>query len=264
MINFLHNFIPQPIIFNFGIVKIYWYGIFIVLGILAGLFVVLKLAKKNKIDSEEVYNLGFYLIIFSLIGARVYAIFLDLPYYLKNPAEIIAVWHGGLAIHGAIIGGVLTLLFYSYKKRQQFWLWADIIAPAIALGQAIGRWGNYFNQELFGTPTNLPWGIPIAFPNRPAQYLNEKYFHPTFFYESILNLLNFSILIFLWKKGFRKQGIILGIYLINYSIIRILMESLRTDTAPELLGIRWPIWASLVLVILGVFLVFRKNLKDLT
>jgi len=261
MINFLHNFSPQAVLFDFGWFKIYWYGVFIVLGIIAGLNVVLRLAKKNQINSEEVYNLGFYLIIFSLIGARIYAVFLDLPYYLQNPEEIIAVWHGGLAIHGGILGGALTLIIYSYKKNQSFWKWADIIAPAIALGQTIGRFGNYFNQELFGTPTSLPWGIPIDLPNRPLSYLSARYFHPTFLYESILNLVNFLILIFVWERGVKKSGIIFGIYLINYSIIRILMEFLRTDKAPELLGIRWPVLMSLGLIIFGLTLVFKRKIK---
>src|SRR3989344_5032392 len=217
MINFLHNFLPEPILFQFGFIRVYWYGALMVLAILVGLTLALKLAKIKKIVSDEVYNLGFYLIIFSLLGARIYSVFLDLPFYLKNPYEIIAVWHGGLAIHGAIIGGVLTLLIYSWRKKQSFWSWVDLFAVVLPLGQAIGRWGNYFNQELFGLPTNLPWGIPIALQNRPAQYLSSTYFHPTFLYESILNLINFSILLFLFYKlkaiSYKFQnGIIFFVY----------------------------------------------------
>ena len=177
MLNFLHNFLPDPILFHWGFLTVHWYGVLVVAGIIAGLLLVLRLAKQFNIKSDEVYDLAFYLIIFSLLGARLYAVLLEWPYYLKNPGEIIAVWHGGLAIHGAIIGGLLTLVVYcrlaslrgrSGRKKQNFWQWADLIAVAIPLGQAIGRWGNYFNQELFGRPTSLPWGIPILRQNRPV------------------------------------------------------------------------------------------------
>ena len=115
MLNYLHNFLPQPILFQWGFLTVYWYGLFVVSGIVAGLVVVLRLAKRQGISSDEVYNLGFYLVIFSLLGARLYSVLLDLPYYLANPFEIVAVWHGGLAIHGGIIGGAITLLIYSWK-----------------------------------------------------------------------------------------------------------------------------------------------------
>ncbi|OGY45279.1 MAG: prolipoprotein diacylglyceryl transferase [Candidatus Buchananbacteria bacterium RIFCSPHIGHO2_01_FULL_39_14] len=283
MFNFLQTYLPQPILFQFGFIRVYWYGLFIVLGTLAGLMVVLKLAARKKIPSDEIYNLGFYLIIFSLIGARIYSIFLDLPYYLQNPFEIVAVWHGGLAIHGAIIGGVLTLLIYCWRKKYSFWLWADILAVALPLGQGFGRWGNYFNQELFGKPTDLPWGIPIALENRPIEYLSYQYFHPTFIYESILNLLNFLILLFLFHFFYRhpgldsgsqakempKQirhdnlaGVIFLIYLINYSFIRILMEFLRTDPAPLIYGFRLPVIVSGVIIVLSLIILIIKSTKS--
>jgi len=297
MINFLHNYLPEPILFQFGFIRIYWYGFFIVFSLLAALAIVLFLAKKQKIKSDEVYDLGFYLIIFGLLGARIYAIFLDLEFYLKNPFEIIAVWHGGLAIHGAIIGGLLTLLIYTRPlpgpppqggreiiargegRKRGFFLWADLLVPAIALAQAIGRWGNYFNQEVFGKPTDLPWGIPINFSNRPLEYLNFQYFHPTFLYESLLDLLNFIILLFLillrthnleLKAASSKfqvmssklsDGTIFLIYLINYSLIRIGMEFLRIDQTPIFFGIRLPILVSGGIIILSLGFLIKRNFK---
>jgi len=252
MLNFLHNYSPQPILFQIDWLKIHWYGIFIVLGVSAGLLVILKLSKKFNISSDEVYDLVFYLTIFGLLGGRIYAVFLDWPFYLNNPFEIIAVWHGGLAIHGALIAGVFTLIIYCRRKKQLFWQLADMLAPAVALGQSIGRWGNYFNQELFGRPTDLPWGIPINFTNRPMQYLSSQYFHPTFLYESSLNLLNFLILIFLFlklKPANRQPGLIFLVYLINYSLIRILMEFVRVDSTPVVLGLRLPVLASLLILV---------------
>ena len=123
MITFLHNYLPQPILFKLGFIEVHWYGLLVVLGIIGALSAVLFLARKQNITSDEVINLGFYAIISGLLGARIYAVFLDLPYYLNNPWEIPAVWHGGLAIHGAIIGGGLAILIYAIKKKQSVWLW---------------------------------------------------------------------------------------------------------------------------------------------
>lgn len=261
MFNLLHNFIPNPILFSYGFITINWYGVFVVSGIIAGLAVVLKLAKRYEISSDEVYNLGFYVIIFGLIGARVYSVFLDWPYYLANPGQIIAVWNGGLAIQGAIVGGVLAAIIYLRKKGQSFWHWADFIAPAIPLGQAFGRWGNYFNQEIFGRPTDLPWGIPIEIQNRPAQFLGFEFFHPTFLYESVLNLFNFFVLLFLLRKfaGQWTKGTIFLIYIINYSVIRILMEFLRTDSVPEIFGVRVTLVVSVVMLVAGLALLFYRS-----
>jgi len=270
MIDFLHTFNPQPILFQLGWLKVHWYGVFVVLGIVAGLLVALKLAQRQGIKTDEVYNLGFYLIIFSLIGARLYAVFLDLGFYLQNPFEIIAVWRGGLAIHGAIIGGIVTLLIYCWRNRQSFWQLADIIAPAIALGQAFGRWGNYFNQEIFGKPTDLPWGIPIDFINRPMEYLGSQYFQPTFFYESLLDLFNFAVLLILsvrlanknYELRIKNQGIIFLIYLVNYSLIRIGMEFLRLDPTPDIFGLRLPILVSLIVICVSIGLIVYKISKS--
>ena len=237
------------------------------LGMVAGLWVTLSLAKRYGIAEDEVYNLGFYTIIFSLVGARLFSVFLDWSFYLQHPEQIIAVWNGGLAIHGAIIGGAATFLVYAYRQQQSFWRWADLTVPGLALGQAFGRWGNYFNQEIFGRPTDLPWGIPIELANRPVQYLTAAHFHPTFLYESILNVINFLILYTLHKK-FKIQnskfkiGIIFAVYLVNYSIIRAAMEMLRTDPVPIMLGLRTTLWWTLIALVIGVVvLVLRLNKK---
>jgi phosphatidylglycerol:prolipoprotein diacylglycerol transferase len=145
-----------------------------------------------------------------------------------------------------------------------FWQWADLIAPGLALGQAIGRWGNYFNQENFGWPTNLPWGIPIDVINRPLAYLNFQYFQPTFLYESGLDVVNFGVLVglFWWIKNREQKsenrnqskgiGLIFLVYLVNYSLIRIGMEFLRVDVTPMVWGVRWPIWVSGAVAILAL------------
>lgn len=267
MINFLHNFLPQPISLHFWFITIYWYGIFIVSGILAAIFITIQLAKKIKIKSDDVFDLGFYVVIAGVIGARLYAIFLDWPYYLNNPGEMIAVWHGGLAIHGAILGGVLAALFYCWYYDKSFWLWADLAVPGLALAQAIGRWGNYFNQEVFGLPTNLPWGIPIEINNRPLEYLSNQYFQPTFLYESLLNILNFLILYFIFRKIYflkdskKKSGLVFLIYLMIYSLIRLSMENLRIDQTLEIYGWRWPVIISYFLFLFSAIAIYFKFYK---
>lgn len=264
MSNLLHEFEPTAIAFSVGSIAVHWYGLMIVLGIIFGLAVLLQLVKKVGINKDEVYNLAFYLIIFSILGARIYAVFLELPYYLGNPSQIPAVWNGGLAIHGALIGGALTVWFYAKKKKQSFWQWADLIAVVIPLGQAFGRWGNYFNQELFGRPTELPWGIPIDLFNRPIDFQNFEYFHPTFLYESILNLINFIVLLVLFnrRQEFKlKTGSIFLVYIMNYSVIRIVMEFFRIDHTPEFFGVRVPIIVSLILFFVCLALILKKQKK---
>ena len=257
MVNFLHTYLPNPILVQFGPISIHWYGLFVALGIFVSVVVASRLARTYGISSEKVYDAGLYAVLGGLVGARIYAVFLELPYYLAHPFEIIAIWHGGLAIHGGIIGAVAVLAWYCKKNHLPLWHMVDAAAPALALGQAIGRFGNYFNQELFGTPTTLPWGIPIALQNRPEAYASFTYFHPTFLYESFLNLLNFIILFILIKRlpatSYQlKRGTIFFVYLINYAIIRILMEQLRTDVTPEFSGVRVPILVSGLMIVLSV------------
>ena len=215
---FLHTFQPSPIMFSFGPINIYWYGFFIVLGVISALFIAMKLGSYYGIKKETVIDLAFYLVIFGVIGARVYDVFfVEWNYFSMHLLDIFKVWQGGLAIHGAIIAGIITL--YVFAKRinplnppyqgdkekspldkggegyLNFWLLASIMVPGLALAQAIGRWGNYFNQELFGGPTDLPWGIPISIMNRPIEHISSVYFHPAFLYESIGSLIVFMILI---------------------------------------------------------------------
>lgn len=273
MINFLHTNVPTPILISLGLINIFWYGFFMVLSILLGIGLTIKLAEYYKINKEEVVDLAFWLIVFGILGARAYHVFLELPFYLKHPINIIQVWKGGLAIHGAIFAGLLTTYFFAKKQKINFWQLTALMAPGLALGQTLGRWGNYFNQELFGTPTNLPWGIPINFLNRPPEFFNYEYFHPTFLYESLGNFLIFIILIslhvYILKKFNAKNNkiniykILTIIYLLLYSILRFFMEFLRTDNTPTILSLRFPQIISL-LIILSSFIYFLYLLINYT
>ncbi len=262
-LNFLHYFEPNSILFSLGPMVVYWYGFFVVLGLLLGIIITLKLAKLHKIEEEKILDMSFWLIIFSLLGARIYHVLLELPYYLSNPIQIPMIWNGGIAIHGALIAGVITIYYYSKKIGISFLKVTAIIAPGLALGQAVGRWGNYFNQELFGKPTDLPWGIPISSPHIPAEYLGNTYFHPTFFYESIGSLLIFLFLIFLnyliIKKNKLRLEFIPFLYLMLYSILRFATEVIRIDKTPELLGLRLPQIVSLIIIILSILGLYLYN-----
>ena len=166
--------------------------------------------------------------------ARLYYVLFEWNTYARHPEQIIKIWEGGIAIHGAIIGGIIAAIIFAKIRRVSFWNLADIVAPALALGQTIGRWGNFFNSEAFGTPTNLPWKLYIPFDRRPPQYLNVEYFHPTFLYESLWNLIVFGLLMRLFNWDIRrsrlKTGTIFLVYLSVYSIGRFVVEGLRTDS----------------------------------
>ena len=228
--------------------------------IVAAVTVAVQLARRFKVSQPAgVYDLVFPVIISALVGARLYAVALFWPAYAANPLEIFKVWHGGLAIHGAIAGGALALAWYCRRHRQPLLAWADLIAVVLPLGQAIGRWGNYFNQELFGPPTTLPWGVFIAPPHRPAEFSHVVTFHPTFLYESLLNAGLFLLLAAGYGRWRSAAGRTLGTYFIGYGFIRLLMESLRLDPTPVVLGLRWPVLVSIGLIAAGGWLSFQRR-----
>ncbi|MFA6194558.1 MAG: prolipoprotein diacylglyceryl transferase [Patescibacteria group bacterium] len=262
MINFLHTFQPTAIFFNLGPIAIHWYGLCLVIGMVAALLITFYLARYYKISQDTIFDLSFWLILGGLAGARLYDVGLELPYYIAHPSRIIAIWQGGLAIHGAIIAGLIIVWLFSRKKGIDFLKLSALLAPGLALGQAIGRWGNYFNQELFGRPTSLPWGIPVNILNRPAAYITDAYFHPTFLYESLGCLMIFLVLFFFNVWAIRQERLsglfyawLLGLYMILYSVLRFSLESIKIDTTPYVLGMRWPQIISLVIIIGAVSLI---------
>ncbi|MCX6795530.1 MAG: prolipoprotein diacylglyceryl transferase [Candidatus Falkowbacteria bacterium] len=256
MLSFFHNFAPQAILLSFGWLKIYWYGLFVVSGIIAAMATARHYWKKVGLEAKLFDDLSFLLIIFGLIGARVYEWFLSYPYYSQYPGELLKIWHGGLAIHGAIIGAFLALWWFSRKHRLSLAKICAIIVPGLALGQAIGRFGNYFNQELFGWPTNLPWGIFISPENRPIELQQFAFFQPTFLYESMLCLLLFLLLILLKKRFAHQNLLVIGSYLCGYGLIRFFLEYLRIDLTPQFIGLRWPQFISIILFIIGSTLLY--------
>jgi phosphatidylglycerol:prolipoprotein diacylglycerol transferase len=168
-------------------------------------------------------------------------------YYSQRPGEIIRIWEGGIAIQGALLAGMLTLIVYCWRKSRSFWELADALVLALPLGQAIGRWGNFFNQELYGKPTGLPWGIYIDPANRIPGFETLSRFHPAFFYESILNAVLFAILLRMSKKGKREGSLFAG-YLAGYGSIRFLVDFVRIDPMPMLMGLRYSQIISIILI----------------
>lgn len=226
---------PGPIIWEIGPITLRWYGLLIATAVLIGVYLSQYLAAKRGIKPELMGDLVIWLIIASLPAARLYYVLFKLPDYLQNPLDIIAIWKGGIAIHGAIIGGTIATLIFSRVHKIPFLQLTDLVAPSLILGQAIGRWGNFFNSEAFGSPTDLPWKLYIPPSNRPFEYIQDEYFHPTFLYESLWNIAVFILLIWLFRWGLKhpgrlKVGTIAFTYLIAYSSGRIWIEGLRTDS----------------------------------
>lgn len=227
----------NPVAFNlFGKIEIRWYGILIAAGLILAIVLSYYIAKYRKLKSDEIINFAPFAIIGGIIGARLLHVIVNWSFYAKHPSYIFAYRQGGLAIQGAAIGGIIALIIFARVRKLSFWAYADAIVPGLAIAQAIGRWGNFFNQEAFGRPTSSRIGIYIAPENRPPDYMNSQYFHPTFLYESIANLVLFGILIFM-HYWFRKRpdkypnGLILNTYLIVYSLYRIFIESVRIDSS---------------------------------
>lgn len=226
--------------FSIGPLFVRFYGIILMSGAVAGAFLATREAKRRGYNPEIVWDLFVYLLIGGIIGARVWHILTPSPstgvttaWYLSHPLDALAVWKGGLGIPGAIIGGLIALYFYSRRTGVNFAEWTDIGAPGLALGQAIGRWGNFVNQELYGAPTNLPWKIFIAPEKRLAGYLDLEYYHPLFLYESLWNLMNLFLLLWISRRfaGSLKNGDIFLTYLIVYPLGRFLLDFLRLDAS---------------------------------
>jgi len=190
------------------------------------------LAVRRNVDPEMIGDLAFALVLGAIPGARLYYVLFQWQDYVGRPDKMIAIWEGGIAIHGAILGGMFAAWIFSRWKKVSFWQLADLVAPSLILGQAIGRWGNFFNSEAYGAPTDLPWKLFIPPDRRMAGFEAIAYYHPTFLYESLWNLAVFGLLLTLfYRLGSRlRPGMLFCIYAIAYSSGRLWIEGLRTDS----------------------------------
>lgn len=238
----------MPIGFQVGPLFIRYYGIILMLGALAGAWLAERQARRYNQLSDRVWDALVWVLIGGIIGARLWHIFTPPPsmiavgitteFYLTHPLDAIATWQGGLGIPGAVIGGALALYLFTRKNKLNFGTWVDIAAPGLALGQAIGRWGNFINQEVYGRPTDLPWAVHIQPQYRLPEFQNQETYHPLFLYESLWNLANVSFLLWLQRRyqDKLKPGDLFLVYLITYPVGRFLLEFLRLDSA-QLAGI---------------------------
>jgi phosphatidylglycerol---prolipoprotein diacylglyceryl transferase len=223
---------PGPIALEFGPLRMHWYGIFIGSALLVGVNLSTWLAERRKMDPDLVADLAFALVLGALPGARIYYVLFQWRDYVGQPEKMIAIWEGGIAIHGAILGGMLAGWAFARWRKVSFWALTDIVVPSLILGQAIGRWGNFFNSEAYGAPTDLPWKLLIPPDRRMAGFESVAYYHPTFLYESMWNLGVFGlVMVLVLKFGQRlKPGMLFCFYAIAYSCGRFWIEGLRTDS----------------------------------
>lgn len=223
----------NPEIFNLGGISIRWYSVLILLGIIIGYFIAAREGKKFDLPKDFIFDLCFWVVIFGIIGARLYYCLFNFSIYKDNPLEILKVWHGGLAIHGGILGGLIALLIYCNIRKVNPFRMCDIAVPSLILAQAIGRWGNFFNMEAHGPATTLANLQNLHIPDFIIRGMNIQgiYYHPTFLYESLWCLLGFIIILLIRKYyKYLKTGQLTCVYLMWYSIGRVFIESLRTDS----------------------------------
>lgn len=231
---------PGEVAFLIGSIPVYFYGITMALSLLTGIGFARFVTGKfyPEINTEVIYDIAPHVIIFAILGARIYYCLLSHEYYIQNPLEIFQIWQGGISIHGGILGGLIGGIIYAKRHKLPILKLCDIFSYGLVLGQAIGRWGNFFNSEAFGRPTESFLKLYIPIYKRPLEYLQYNYFHPTFLYESVLDILIFVILFFVVRKLVKgKDGAVFVSYLILYSIVRIIIEQVRIDSVLDVYGI---------------------------
>ncbi|MDO8530965.1 MAG: prolipoprotein diacylglyceryl transferase [Dehalococcoidia bacterium] len=258
--------IPYEIAIAIGPLQVRWYSLMILLGILVGQWVSSRLARERGENPDHVVGILVLAVPLGLIGARLYHVVSAWNFYAQYPELIPAIWRGGIGIYGGIAGALLAFVIYTRWQKLSLLRWMDIGAPGLLIGQAIGRWGNYFNQELYGPPTDLPWGIPIDKAHRLAGYESDSYklFHPLFLYESLFNIVGFFILMWINRRFGKKManGDLALLYLVWYPLGRFWLEGLRLDSW-MILGIATAQWVSgLVMLAAVILLLYRKRPKQ--
>ena len=257
------NFSPlNPIAFHLGPISVHWYGIIIGFGALLGLYLATKECKKRGVSPDHLVDLIMFALPIAIISARIYYVLFEWGYYKNHISEIPAIWHGGIAIHGGLIGAIITAIIFTYKRKISFWQLADITAPSILLGQAIGRWGNFMNQEAHGGPVSRAFLEQLHLPPFiiNQMYINGVYYHPTFLYESIWSFVGVILLISLRKVNLRR-GEMFFTYLIWYSIGRFFIEGMRTDSLMLTSHLRIAQVISIVIILTSLLLITVRRMK---
>jgi prolipoprotein diacylglyceryl transferase len=255
--------IPSPPIddFHLGPLRVTFYGILVMSGVVVAWLVTRNRFVARGGSAEVAERIVIRVVVWGFIGARIAYVSTHLSRFEGEWWKVIAIWEGGIAIFGGLTAGAIAMYVYSKKYGASFPDFLDSVAPAVPFAQAIGRWGNYFNQELFGTPTDLPWGLEIEPQNRPSQYTEFETFHPTFLYESILNVSLAFLIIWIGNRYPSMRGRLIGVYFLGYGVIRFSMELIRTDTTFRFLGLSRNAWVSIAVMILGAIVLWSKRVR---
>lgn len=253
----------NPILLEIGSIKIYKYSIMILLGVILGCILVLREGKRFNISRNKTSDMLFYTMIFGIVGARLYYVIFNLDYYLQDPISILKVWEGGLAIHGGIIAGVLYMIYYTKKNNIDTIKMMDICVPGLLIGQALGRWGNFFNGEAHGPITTLEHLKNLHLPNYiiEGMYIDGNYYLPTFFYESLICIIGLIIVLISRRTNIIKKGYITSFYLIWYGIGRFIIESYRTDSL-IMTTLKQAQIISIIMIIIGIILFVISTKKE--
>jgi prolipoprotein diacylglyceryl transferase len=244
--------IPSPSDGNLG--PFHMYGIILAVGVLVGVFTAEQRWRRRGYPRDGIYDIAFWVVIWGVIGARLYPVVSDYQLFEDDPLRAFQIWRGGLSIWGAVIGGAIAVIVITYRRKLPTLVVMDCMSVGIVLAQAIGRWGNYFNQELFGKPTTLPWGLEISPEHIPAAYQGRgfKTFEPTFLYESLACLAIAGILLLVEHRARLKLGQTFALYVVLYTFARFFFENMRIDPAHEIAGMRLNAWVSIILFVFGI------------
>lgn len=237
--------------FYLGPVPLHAYGLCLALGVVAAVWVAERRWTKRGHDPKDVANIALWVVIAGVIGARLYHVVTDYELYTHDPVKAFFIWDGGLGIWGAVAGGAIAVVVLARRRNYDTLALMDALAPGVVLTQAIGRWGNYFNQELFGRPTSLPWALEIDPAHRPARYSQFSTFQPTFLYESAWCLAIFGALLLVEQRFRLRKGQTLALYIALYTAGRFVFENMRSDFAHTVGGLRVNAWVSLALCAFG-------------
>ena len=258
--------IPSPDInsIQLGPLTIHFYALCIIAGIVAAVFLTNHRLTKRGAEPWVVIDIALLAVPLAIVGARIYHVLTHFDFYFgegRNPLSALYIWEGGIAIYGALIGGAIGAWLGCRWTGIRFWTFADALAPGLLLAQAMGRFGNWFNQELYGLPTDLPWGLEIDYPNPawPVGLAEGTLFHPTFLYEVVWNTLGVIVLLWAGRKFRLQWGRLFGLYLVWYSGGRIVWESIRIDPSDIFLGLRTNVWAAIFGVVLGLVIIFVQK-----
>jgi len=246
-----------------GPITIYWYSVLILIGIILGYYIVKKEAPRRNLSNTYIQDLVFYMIFVAIIGARIYYVIFNYKLYKNNFIDIFKIWQGGLAIYGGVIAAIIFIYFFSKKRKENFIATLDVMAPSLILGQAIGRWGNFFNKEAYGVATTYTQLKNIHIPKFIINNMriNGVYYTPTFLYESLLCLLGFIILMLFRKRNRSKPGMQVAMYFVIYGICRFFIEGVRMDSL-YLGNLRISQLVSILLVIIGLGIIIYYIIKE--